>query len=57
MAQEKMLAMQQDDEDGEGDGAAVVDHLHERAAVGCYGSRVRDVFLEESKGEGPEHSY
>ena len=45
---------QQDDEHGEGDRAAVVDHLHECAAAGACGWRGGGVFLEEkqSKGEG-----
>jgi len=48
----------QDEQDSEGDGAAVVNHLYESAAVGGHGGRGRGVFLEEvhCKSEGTNHS-
>ena len=51
MAQEQMLASEQDDEDGEGDGAGVAHHLHELAATGA-NRRKRGVILKEAEREG-----
>ena len=45
---------EKDDEDREGDGAAVVNHLQERAAVGRSGGRGRGVFLKEVESESPK---
>ena len=58
MAQEKMLAMRRMTQHCEGHRAAVVNHLQQRAAIGCRGRRgVASSWKIESKGEDPDHSY